>query len=187
MRWPRTPDGGRSSAREPHPVAVQEYALQSGRGPRIRAAGEPRGSVANRRPARRWPSGRTRRSSATPPALQPDRLYRMARSKAYLFRGVEIRWSCDPATPAPGAARSRPRRSCIFPAAWPTSWRPSSPSGRTMTQRPFAGRAEFPDGQGSVEWAVPPGRPTTTGSPRATATPCRRRRAAPTRRACAPA
>ncbi len=23
-------------------------------------------------------------------------LYRMARSKAYLFRGVEIRWSCDP-------------------------------------------------------------------------------------------
>src|ERR1700742_2828959 len=26
----------------------------------------------------------------------PARLYRMARSKAYLFRGVEIRWSCDP-------------------------------------------------------------------------------------------
>jgi topoisomerase-4 subunit B len=29
-------------------------------------------------------------------ALIPARLYRMARSKAYLFRGVEIRWSCDP-------------------------------------------------------------------------------------------
>src|SRR6185312_12425412 len=27
--------------------------------------------------------------------LQPERLYRMARSKAYLFRGVEIRWRCD--------------------------------------------------------------------------------------------
>jgi topoisomerase-4 subunit B len=27
--------------------------------------------------------------------FQPLRLYRMARSKAYLFRGVEIRWSCD--------------------------------------------------------------------------------------------
>jgi hypothetical protein len=25
------------------------------------------------------------------------RLYRMARSKAYLFAGVEIRWRCDPA------------------------------------------------------------------------------------------
>ena len=27
---------------------------------------------------------------------EPTRLYRMARSKAYLFRGVEIRWRCDP-------------------------------------------------------------------------------------------
>src|SRR5207244_11805859 len=27
--------------------------------------------------------------------FQPARLYRMARSKAYLFRGVEIRWHCD--------------------------------------------------------------------------------------------
>src|SRR5229473_451463 len=28
-------------------------------------------------------------------AFSPERLYRMARSKAYLFRGVEIRWRCD--------------------------------------------------------------------------------------------
>ena len=28
--------------------------------------------------------------------FSPARLYRMAKSKAYLFRGVEIRWSCDP-------------------------------------------------------------------------------------------
>src|SRR5271168_2084474 len=29
--------------------------------------------------------------------FSPARLYRLCRSKAYLFRGVEIRWSCDPA------------------------------------------------------------------------------------------
>src|SRR5690606_27794658 len=29
-------------------------------------------------------------------AFSPARLYRMARSKAYLYRGVEIRWSCAP-------------------------------------------------------------------------------------------
>jgi topoisomerase-4 subunit B len=29
-------------------------------------------------------------------AFKPARLYRMARSKAYLFAGVEIRWKCDP-------------------------------------------------------------------------------------------
>ena len=42
------------------------------------------------------PSGPTPRSSATAVHFRPERLYRMARSKAYLFRGVEIRW---PATP----------------------------------------------------------------------------------------
>ena len=29
--------------------------------------------------------------------FSPTRLYRLCRSKAYLFRGVRIRWSCDPA------------------------------------------------------------------------------------------
>src|SRR3546814_6102356 len=28
--------------------------------------------------------------------FRPARLYRLARSKAYLFAGVEIRWKCDP-------------------------------------------------------------------------------------------
>src|SRR5262249_58578097 len=28
--------------------------------------------------------------------FKPQRLFRMARSKAYLFGGVEIRWSCAP-------------------------------------------------------------------------------------------
>src|SRR3546814_9627821 len=28
--------------------------------------------------------------------FRPARLYRLARSKAYLFRGVEIRWKCAP-------------------------------------------------------------------------------------------
>ena len=42
------------------------------------------------------------------PQIFPDlhfgaaRLYRLCRSKAYLFRGVEIRWSCDPALLKPG-------------------------------------------------------------------------------------
>src|ERR1700759_2668318 len=29
--------------------------------------------------------------------FSPARLYRLCRSKAYLFRGVQIRWACDPA------------------------------------------------------------------------------------------
>ena len=29
-------------------------------------------------------------------AFKPQRLFKMARSKAYLFGGVKIRWRCDP-------------------------------------------------------------------------------------------
>src|SRR3546814_12486154 len=36
------------------------------------------------------------------PRFQPARLFRMARSKAYLYRGVKIRWRCDAALPKPG-------------------------------------------------------------------------------------
>jgi topoisomerase-4 subunit B len=49
--------------------------------------------------------------------FKPARLYRLARSKAYLFAGVEIRWKCDPSlitdeTPAEAVFQ--------FPAASPT-------------------------------------------------------------------
>ena len=58
-----------------------------------------RGSVQNRR-------GTTVRFHPDPEifgdlGFRPLTLYRMARSKAYLFRGLEIRWSCDPSVPRP--------------------------------------------------------------------------------------
>ena len=34
--------------------------------------------------------------SAQSAAFKPARLFRMTRSKAYLFRGVEIKWTCAP-------------------------------------------------------------------------------------------
>src|SRR5208283_2190671 len=58
-----------------------------------------RGAVQNRR-------GTTLRFHPDPAifgdvGFRPATLYRMARSKAYLFRGLEIRWSCDPSLPRP--------------------------------------------------------------------------------------
>src|SRR4029077_7313623 len=76
-------------------------------------------------------------------SFRPALLYRMARSKAYLFRGVEIRWRCDPAVPrpegvAPGARLPFPGGPGDFPAA--------SLEGRELlTPRPFVGQAEFPE------------------------------------------
>ena len=44
--------------------------------------------------APRCASTPTRRSSARKASFKPARLFKMARSKAYLFGGVEIRWKC---------------------------------------------------------------------------------------------
>ena len=84
-------------------------------------------------------------------AFRPARLYRMARSKAYLFGGVEIRWTCDPSriqdqTPAEATFR--------FPNGLADFLAERVKSIETVTPEPFAGRYERPGETGKVEWAV---------------------------------
>jgi topoisomerase-4 subunit B len=83
--------------------------------------------------------------------FKPARLYRMARSKAYLFRGVEIRWRCDPsrihdATPA--------EASFHFPNGLADFLKERLGEIETVTPAPFAGKVERAEGGGAVEWAV---------------------------------
>ncbi|MGZ5927269.1 MAG: DNA topoisomerase IV subunit B [Rhizomicrobium sp.] len=83
--------------------------------------------------------------------FSPARLYRMAKSKAYLFRGVEIRWACDPAlikdeTPAEDTLK--------FPGGLLDFLKSEIGKSNTINSRDFAGRTENKDGRGSVEWAV---------------------------------
>ncbi len=85
--------------------------------------------------------------------FSPARLYRMARSKAYLFRGVEIRWSCDPAlinddTPATDVLK--------FPGGLLDFLKGEIGKSTPVNTRDFAGRTETrKDGaKGTVEWAV---------------------------------
>ena len=85
--------------------------------------------------------------------FRPDRLYRMARSKAYLYRGVEIRWSCDPASLPPDA--NTPAQDVLhFPGGLADFLAAVIGDRATVTDRPFAGEAAFPDGKGRVEWAI---------------------------------
>jgi topoisomerase IV subunit B len=84
-------------------------------------------------------------------AFRPARLYRMARSKAYLFRGVEIRWRCSPErlsdqTPAEATFR--------FPGGLADFLAENTQGIATVTPEPFAGRIERQDQAGAVEWAV---------------------------------
>ena len=86
-------------------------------------------------------------------AFEPARLYRMTRSKAYLFGGVEIRWTCDPSlikekdqTPAKAAFH--------FPGGLKDYLKASLGDDFQVTREIFAGKSEKQGGHGSLEWAV---------------------------------
>ena len=83
-------------------------------------------------------------------AFKPARLYRMARSKAYLFRGVEIRWKCA----AERITDHTPEEAVLhFPGGLADAL--SERIGEIDTVTPtFAGRVERQGEAGAVEWAV---------------------------------
>ncbi|WP_369059385.1 DNA topoisomerase IV subunit B [Caulobacter sp. 73W] len=83
--------------------------------------------------------------------FKPVRLYRMARSKAYLFRGVQIKWKCDPSrihdqTPAEATFH--------FPNGLADFLAERTKGLETVTPEPFAGRIERQGEAGAVEWAI---------------------------------
>jgi topoisomerase IV subunit B len=83
--------------------------------------------------------------------FKPASLHRMARSKAYLFRGVEIRWYCD-ASLLDGDV---PEHEVFhFPAGLEDFLRAMLAGRECVTELPFVGQAELADGRGRVEWAI---------------------------------
>ena len=85
--------------------------------------------------------------------FKPERLYRMARSKAYLFRGVEIRWHCDPTLL--GEKSAIPAEDTFhFPAGLADFIAAELAGRETVTAAPFCGRVELPKQRSTVEWAV---------------------------------
>jgi topoisomerase-4 subunit B len=92
-----------------------------------------------------------------PDALfKPARLYRLARSKAYLFAGVEIRWTCDPSLISDDDRKAGIPDEAVFqfPGGLADHLREQIEGKETATNVPFTGKHDFPNGQGSVEWAV---------------------------------
>jgi topoisomerase-4 subunit B len=84
--------------------------------------------------------------------FKPARLYKLARSKAYLFAGVEIRWKCDAElitddTPAEAVFQ--------FPGGLGDHLREQLGTRECATAQFFTGRQDFPgEQQGRVEWAI---------------------------------
>ena len=84
-------------------------------------------------------------------SFKPARLYKLARSKAYLFAGVEIRWKCAPElisddTPAEAVFQ--------FPGGLADHLREQIGARECATSDFFVTRQDFPGGAGRVECAV---------------------------------
>ncbi len=87
--------------------------------------------------------------------FKPYRLFRMARSKAYLFKGVEIRWICDPALLKDRPEGDIPEKAQLhFPGGLRDYLMASLAQRPTVTPRAFFGEMKSDDGIGRVEWAV---------------------------------
>jgi len=85
--------------------------------------------------------------------FDPHRLFGMARSKAYLFGGVEIRWKCDPSLLGEG---SETPESAVFhfPGGLKDYLKESLAKEYQVTREVFAGRSERAGGHGTLEWAI---------------------------------
>jgi topoisomerase-4 subunit B len=86
--------------------------------------------------------------------FNPARLYRLCRSKAYLFRGVQIRWTCDPSL-LRGAREDTPAEAVLhFPGGLRDSLAAEIGEQGVVLAQPWAGEADLPSEAGRVEWAA---------------------------------
>jgi len=83
--------------------------------------------------------------------FRPERLFRFCRSKAYLFKGVEIRWACD----ASLASDTVPADTTLhFPGGLNDFLGAAIEGKATVVPAPWTGDMPFPEDQGRVEWAM---------------------------------
>jgi topoisomerase-4 subunit B len=90
--------------------------------------------------------------------FKPKRLYDMAKSKAYLFSGVEIRWKCAPECITSGDETPL-TDSFHFPNGLADYLAERMEGASVYSETPFAGKVSFsekfgPAEIGSVEWAI---------------------------------
>lgn len=80
-------------------------------------------------------------------------IYKLARSKAYLYRGVEIAWKCAPA-PLKDTSDIPAEEIIKFPNGI-LDYLYSLVEGKTsLTPKPFSGSIDFPDKEGRCEYAI---------------------------------
>jgi topoisomerase-4 subunit B len=123
------------------------------------AQGKPRTKLINAGPVHNR-RGTTTRFKPDPEifgthAFVPSRLYRLCRSKAYLFRGVEIRWACAPGLLKGGKDDTPAEAVLHFPGGLRDSLADDIGDLAKVLPQIWAGEAALPgEATGKVEWAV---------------------------------
>jgi topoisomerase-4 subunit B len=85
--------------------------------------------------------------------FKPAILHRMARSKAYLFRGVEIRWNCD--SSLLDKESGVPEKEVFhFPKGLEDFLHATLKERICVTEVAFAGQAALDNGKSRIEWAI---------------------------------
>jgi topoisomerase-4 subunit B len=85
--------------------------------------------------------------------FDPARVFKMARSKAYLFGGVEIRWRCAPSLLGEGA--KVPAEAVFhFPGGLKDYLAADIEGEALVADQVFTGRVEKSGKHGTVEWAI---------------------------------
>ncbi len=85
--------------------------------------------------------------------FDPVRVFKMARSKAYLFGGVEIRWRCAPSLIA-DAAKVPVEATFHFPGGLRDYLAADIEGQELVADQAFTGRVDKTGKHGSVEWAI---------------------------------
>lgn len=84
--------------------------------------------------------------------FRPARLFQMARSKAYLYRGVEVRWNCDPSL-LPEDSKIPAEATLSYPNGLADQLDEVFKDKATITDSAFTGLVDM-GGDGKVEWAI---------------------------------
>ena len=85
--------------------------------------------------------------------LLPNRIFRMARSKAFLFKGIHILWKCAPELLSEGDITPQEAELC-FPNGLLDFLNYQVGNRATINRRPFFGDANLANDEGKVEWAI---------------------------------
>ena len=84
--------------------------------------------------------------------FRPSRIYRMVKSKAYLIRGVELRWSCDKSL-LPNDSNVPEKETFKYPNGLADQLVELFKNKPAITEQAFTGLVDAGD-EGKVEWAI---------------------------------